>query len=390
MSELSRRSLLTGVGRGAVAAGLAGLTARGAWLSLSPHLDRGASDAGLGRELRIGYLPITDASALLLAHELGYFKAAGVPSARPVMFRSWEALTQAFIVGEVDVIHLLMPFAVQLRLGHRTPIKILSWGHTNGSALTVLPGITRTEQLAGTTVAIPYWWSIHSALTQRVLTSAGLRPVIRQTASARAGTVELVVMPPAEMVSALAAGSISGYAVADPFCAVAEVKGIGHVHRFLGDVWRDHACCVVTVKEKLVAEQPAVAQGITDAVVAAQAWLEGNRDRAAEELTTGAGFLPQPTPAVDRVLTRTTGTAETITRNAGWHGERLGFTAFPQPGYTAALVETLRTTLIDGDTSFLPDDPAQVHDDLVADRFVRKSLAAAGQPITTRTEEIAP
>lgn len=390
MPEISRRALARTVGRGAVATGLLGLAGRGAWQSLEPAIAaRTRGSAGLGRELRIGYLPITDASALLVAHEHGLFARSGVPSARPVLFRSWEALAQAFLVGEVDVVHLLMPFALQLRFARRAPVKVVSWGHTNGSALAVLPSVQRTEQLAGTRVAIPYWWSIHSVLTQRLLRSAGLTPVLRQAASASRGTVELVVMAPADMVSALAAGAISGYAVADPFCAVAEVKKIGHVHRFLGDVWREHACCAITVHDSLVVEHPEVVQAITDAVVSAQAWLGSHRPEAGPLLTSGTQFLPQPTPAVSRVFTRQEHSYAAVTRRPGWHGERLGFEAYPHASYTVALVDALRNTVVDGDTSFLPA-AADAHAGLVDDSFVRRSMEASGKSVTTRVEEMAP
>lgn len=80
-------------------------------------------------------------------------------------------------------------------------------------------------------------------------------------------------------LTALASGAIAGFTVADPFSAVAEAKGAGHVHRFLGDVWHDHACCAITVRQDLVEQRPRAVQALTDGVVAAQAWLDANRVR---------------------------------------------------------------------------------------------------------------
>lgn len=76
-----------------------------------------------------------------------------------------------------------------------------------------------------------------------------------------------------------------------------------------------------------------------------------------------------------------------VLKHRDWHGERLGFQAFPQPGYTAALVDALRTTRVDGDAGFLPADASSVHGELVDDSFVRRSLSRAGVRITSRTEE---
>ncbi len=384
MADLTRRNLLRTAGRAGAALGLTALAGRGAWLAAEPALAQ--LTPALDREIRIGYLPITDASALLVAHERGFLAAAGLPSARPILFRSWDALAQALAVGEVDAVHLLMPFALQLKLGLTTPIKVVAWGHTNGSTLTVANHVERTEDLSGTKVAVPAWWSVHSVLTQRILRGVGLKPVLGRPASS--GTVELVVMPPADMVPALASGAISGFTVADPFSAVAEAKGAGHVHRFLGDVWHDHACCAITVRSDLIEARPRAVQALTDGIVAAQAWLDANRAGAAGVLS-GAGYLPQPEPAIGKVFTRTPEAYAAINQHPDWNPERLGFSAFPQASYTASLVELLRDTAIDGDTSFLSADPASVHGELVDDTFVRASLGAAGIPITPRQELIA-
>ncbi|MEO7586970.1 MAG: ABC transporter substrate-binding protein [Arachnia sp.] len=391
MVDRSRRDLLRLAGRVTAAGAIGGLGARGAWLAGAST--RGAGTAGerlLDRDLRVGHLPITDASALLVAHHRGHWANAGLPSAPPAMFRGWDALAQAFVVGEVDVVHLLLPLAVQLKLAAKAPVTVIGWGHTNGSALTVAPHITETEQLAGTTVAIPSWWSVHSVLIQRLLTAAGLRPVVRTSASRSAGTVELVVMPPAEMVSALGTGAIAGYTVADPFNAMAEVKGIGRVHRFLGDIWRDHACCAIAVRTDLIEEHPRAVQALATGVVQAQHWLHGHRSEAGTLLHDGK-YLPQPIPALDKVFTREPAGYEAVLANPGWHGEQLGFASFPHASYTSELVSLMQSSVIDGDTSFLRGlDPSSVHGQLVNDTFTRGALDALGQTVEPRTEVLSP
>lgn len=373
---LSRRRALVLGGRVAAAGVVGGLAAHGAWNAWSPAL--AASDAE--RTLRIGYLPVTDGAALLTAHEQGFLAEQGIASPPPVLFRSWESIAQAFAIGEVDVVHLLMPLAVQLRLAKKIPLKIIAWGHVNGSALTVTPDITQTEQLAGTTVAIPYWWSIHNIVLQRMLRAKGLTPVVRQEPSVADGTVQLVVMAPADMVAALAAKQVSGYVVADPFSVVAEKKGIGRVHRFLGDVWKEHACCAVVVREEFVNDDPEGAQGLATAIVKAQQWIDGHRPGMGD-LLTSTGFLPQPTAAVGEVFTRDPAAYTSVTQHADWHGERLGFSALPLPSYTNALVESMRETVIDGDTSFLDDKTGEsVHGELIDARFAKTALGGDSLP----------
>ncbi|WP_067976944.1 ABC transporter substrate-binding protein [Mycolicibacter icosiumassiliensis] len=370
MTTLTRRGLLIGAAAAAAAGGVFGIG------DLARSSTSRAADTG--GPLRIGYLPITDAAPLLLAHSAALYPAGLVSSAKPVLFRSWASLGEAFVTGKVDVVHLLMPMAVQLRYALGGGVRVLGWNHTNGSALTVAPHIKDLADLAGTQVAIPFWWSIHNIVLQQLLRAHGLRPVVRRSASRAARTVELIVMSPSDMVPALANRSIGGYVVADPFNAVAQIKKIGRIHTFLGDIWRDHACCVLITRDDVIAQRPNAIQQLTDAVVGAQLLLNDDRVKAAKALG-GGHYLPQPVPAVQLALTYPDPPYPLA--HPDWQPQRLGFTPFPFASFTHRLVEAMGETVIDGDRRFLEGlDPARVHADLVDDQFVRSALAHHGGP----------
>ena len=380
---LPRRQLLRGGVGLAAAASLGGAAWAGAPDSAAPH-----------RGLRLGYLPITDSAPLLVAHASGLFAQAGAEVGKPVLFRSWSGLTEAFLAGEVDVVHLLMPFTVQLRYALGADVRVIAWSHTNGSAITTAPATRTTEDLAGRKVAIPYWWSIHNIVLQDVLRSAGLRSVVRRNPSAVDAEVELVVMSPPDMLPALDAGTIGGYVVADPFNAAAEVKQVGRIHRFLGDVWRDHACCAVVTRQDVIQSRPREIQSIVDGIAQAQLQIRDNRPDAARLLA--HGYLPQPLKAINRALTYPA--APYSPHHPDWHGERIGFQPFPFPSYTERLVTAMRGTVVDGDTRFLHDvNAGRAHQDFVNDRFVRTAISKLGGPDAfalpaslTRTEEVNP
>jgi NitT/TauT family transport system substrate-binding protein len=44
---------------------------------------------------------------LLVAHAKGFFEAEGVAAEKPRLLRSWAQVIEAFISGQVDVVHLL-------------------------------------------------------------------------------------------------------------------------------------------------------------------------------------------------------------------------------------------------------------------------------------------
>ncbi|WP_017940259.1 ABC transporter substrate-binding protein [Zestomonas thermotolerans] len=360
------------------------LTVAGAMPLLSSLKARAASEPDA--PVRIGYLPITDATPLLVAHANGLLEAEGIQSERPVLLRSWAQVIEAFISGQVNVIHLLSPMTVWARYGSKVPAKVVAWNHVGGSGLTVAPNITEVKQLGGQNVAIPFWYSIHNVVLQRILREAGLTPVSKGNGPVAANEVNLIVLPPSDMPPALASRRIAGYIVAEPFNALAENLKVGRIQRFTGDVWRNHACCVVFMHEHDLNERPEWSQKVVNAIVKAQLWTREHRAEAARLLSKeGANrYTPHAPEVLGRVLApaadeRQGYIASGAIRHAGWEDKRIDFQPYPFPSYTEELVRQLKQTLIEGNNGFLAElDPAATARDLVDDRFVRNSLAAVG------------
>jgi len=338
--------------------------------------------------VKIGYLPITDAAPLLVAHHNGYFKDAGVEAEKPRLFRSWAQLVEAFIAGQTNVVHLLSPMTIWARFGSNIPAKVVAWNHVNGSALTVAPKIETLKDLGGTQVAIPFWYSIHNVVLQDMLRAEGLTPVARRTGKPADNEVSLVVMAPSDMLPALANGTISGYIVAEPFNAAAEVMGVGKILRFTGDVWRNHACCTVFMHERDLELRPQWSQGTVDAIVRAQLWIRDNRKQTAEILAreSGNAYTPHTLPVLSKVLVPNEKDAagylaSRAIRHPGWNEERIDFQPYPYPSYTEALVDRLKKTVVEGKSGFLETlDPVQAATDLVDDRFVKRAIESLGGP----------
>ena len=336
--------------------------------------------------VRIGYLPITDATALLVAHGKGFFEAEGIKAEKPTMFRSWAQIMEAFIAGQVNVVHLLAPMTVWARFGSRAPARVVAWNHTGGSGLTVGPEIGAVSDLGGKTVAVPFWYSIHNVVLQTLLRENGLVPVTRKSGAPAANEVNLVVMAPSDMVPALAARQIAGYIVAEPFNAAAETLGVGKVLRFTGDVWKDHACCVVFMHERDLQQRPEWSQKVVDAMVKAQLWIRDNRAETAALLSKDNPnrYTPHSVEVLGKVLappeTDIAGyVASGAIRNPDWKERRIDFQPFPYPSYTEELVRRLKDTVVEGDRAFLTAlDPAAATRELVDDRFVRKAVTAVG------------
>lgn len=361
------------------------LTAAGAFPLLTSLQARAASDPDA--PVRIGYLPITDATPLLVAHNNGLFEAEGIKSERPVLLRSWAQVIEAFISGQVNVIHLLSPMTIWARYGSRVPAKVVAWNHVGGSGLSVAPDITDVKQLGGRTVAIPFWYSIHNVVLQQLLRENGLQSVSKPAnAALAANEVNLVVMAPSDMPPALASKRIAGYIVAEPFNALAENLKVGRIQRFTGDIWRNHACCVVFMHEHDLNNRPEWSQKVVNAIVKAQLWTRDHREEAAQLLSKDGDnrYTPHAPEVLAKVLAPAASERQQYLdsgaiRHDDWNEKRIDFQPYPFPSYTEQLVMQLKGTLILGEKGFLNDlDPVTTARDLVDDRFVRTAIEAVG------------
>jgi len=361
------------------------LTAAGAFPLLTSLQARAASDPDA--PVRIGYLPITDATPLLVAHNNGLFEAEGIKSERPVLLRSWAQVIEAFISGQVNVIHLLSPMTIWARYGSKVPAKVVAWNHVGGSGLSVAPDITDVKQLGGRTVAIPFWYSIHNVVLQQLLRENGLQSVSKSAnATLAPNEVNLVVMAPSDMPPALASKRIAGYIVAEPFNALAENLKVGRIQRFTGDIWRNHACCVVFMHEHDLNNRPEWSQKVVNAIVKAQLWTRDHREEAAQLLSKDGDnrYTPHAPEVLAKVLAPAASERQQYIdsgaiQHGDWDEKRIDFQPYPFPSYTEQLVRQLKDTLILGEKGFLNDlDPAATARDLVDDRFVRSAIEAVG------------
>ncbi|MBB5833155.1 ABC transporter substrate-binding protein [Brachybacterium aquaticum] len=374
----TRRALLGGGG----ALALAGATGAGFGLAAR----RGeAAPPDPERPLRIAYLPITDAAPLLIAHARGHFARAGIEVAEPIRLRSWSTMGEALLAGSVDLVHLLFPMALRMRLDLGADIRVLGANHVDGSALTLGRDVPEVAALAGRTLAVPGWYSIHNVIVQQMLRAEGLTPVVRRTASRDRGEVTLVPMAPADMIPALDAGSIGGYTVADPFNAMGESTGVGTIGRFLGDVWRSHPCCVTVATSGLLRRPAEQLQAVADALVLAQIDCREDREGVAADLA--GTYLPQPLPAIRAAMHRD-GAGHAHVAHPDWRGEEIGFTPVLRPGFTAQLVRELGTTLLDAPLGALGElDPAAVHDLVVDDTALRDAARRLDPDSLTALED---
>lgn len=193
--------------------------------------------------VKIGYLPITHAAPLLLDAHINELQFEGY-ELELVKFSSWPDLIDALNAGQIDGASVLMQLAMQAKdIG--VDVKAVALGHRDGNVIISANDIDTVEQLKETTFAIPHTHSAHHLLINELLQEEGLNY----------NDVNLVEMPPPEMPAALAEGRISGYAVAEPFGALAVNLGVGKVLAYSESFWPNSYCCVLVLRNDFIQEE---------------------------------------------------------------------------------------------------------------------------------------
>ena len=334
--------------------------------------------------VKMGYLPITDAAALLVAHDLGYFKDEGIESAKPTLIRGWAPLVEAFSAHRFNLTHMLAPIPIWMRYNNNYPVKVTAWDHTNGSAMVVHKdsGIKSPKDMGGKQFAMPFWYSMHNIVSQMLLKEHGITPVIRpQNAKIADNECNFLVLNPPDMPPALASKQIDGYCVAEPFCAMGELKANGEILRFTGDIWKGHPCCVVVMHEDdaMDPDRAAWAQGVHNAIIRAQLFLGENRKEMAHLLSKdGKKYFPMPAKVVERAMAFYDPAYYKnphAIQNLDWGQSRINFQAWPYRSATERIVDELKQTAVTGDAGFLEKLTGDfVANDLMQYDYVKSAL----------------
>jgi len=253
-------------------------------------VSRGARAAGEKVRIRFGHLPITDHLTVVGAARTKFEHL----DLELVKFPSWPELAEGLKGGALHAAFALTPISLALRQ-KGVPIKLVLLGHRNGSVLIGANDIATVGALRGKVIAIPSRFSTHNLLLRRLLAKEGIDADKE---------VQLTELPPPDMVQSLARGAISAFIVADPFGAQAEMRKIGKVLALSKDLWPNHVCCALNVREDLIASNPAAVQELVNALTSAGRFATEHPREVSEQ---SKPYLGQDPAVVLHVLTQPPG-----------------------------------------------------------------------------------
>jgi nitrate/nitrite transport system substrate-binding protein len=290
-----RRSFLRAVGKSTAMAAIASVLPVASLQAMAQ--DKNALEK---KDLKVGFIPITCATPLIMAHPLGFYRQQGL-NVEVTKTAGWALIRDKMINKEYDATHFLspMPLAISLGLGSTaTPMNVATIQNINGQAITLSlrhKDNRDPKNWKGFKFAIPFEYSIHNFLLRYYLAEAGLNPDT---------DVQLRVVPPAEMVANLRAGNIDGFLGPDPFNQRAVFEEVGFIHLLTKELWNGHPCCAFGTSTEFIQKNPNTFAALYRAVLtsAAMARDPKNRELIAKVIAPQA-YLNQPEAVLTQVLT---------------------------------------------------------------------------------------
>ena len=290
-----RRGFLKAVGANTARAAIASLFPLGALEAMAQ--DKGPLEK---KDLKLGFIPITCASPLIMADPLGFYKKEGL-NVQLNKTAGWALIRDKMINKEHDASHFLspMPIAMTMGLGStQVNMNVATIQNTNGQAITlhVKHKANRDPKgWKGFKFAIPFEYSMHNFLLRYYLAEAGLNPDT---------DVQLRVLPPAEMVANLRAGNIDGFLGPDPFNQRAVYDEVGFIHILSKEIWDGHPCCAFGVSDDFIKQNPNTFAALYRSVLTAAAMARDSKNRELiAKLIAPAQYLNQPEAVLTQVLT---------------------------------------------------------------------------------------
>jgi len=219
--DAARRAFLKSVGASTALAALSQFFPIKA--ATEAFADAGAPEK---KDLKVGFIPITCATPIIMAAPLGFYAKHGL-NVEVVKTAGWAVIRDKTINKEYDASHMLapMPIAISLGLGAQPiPFAVPAIENINGQGIVLaIKHKDRREpkDWKGMKFAIPFDYSMHNYLLRYYLAEHGLDPDT---------DVQLRSVPPPEMVANLRADNIDGFLAPDNICQRAIYDGVGFLH----------------------------------------------------------------------------------------------------------------------------------------------------------------
>ncbi|MBB4351521.1 CmpA/NrtA family ABC transporter substrate-binding protein [Aliirhizobium cellulosilyticum] len=284
----------------------------------------GAFAAAPGPEvkgIKLGYIALTDAAALIVAKEKGLFDKHGLPDAEVTKQASWGATRDNLVLGGaangIDGAHILSPLPYLMHTGKVTqnnkpvPMAILARLNLDSQGISVAAEYAGTgveldasklkeafakKKAAGNEVkvAMTFPGGTHDLWVRYWLAAGGIDPN---------KDVSTIVVPPPQMVANMKVGNMDAFCVGEPWNEQLVNQGIGFTACTTGELWKHHPEKALGLRADWVEKNPNAARALLMAVMEAQQWADKmeNKEEMADILGRRQWFNVPPKDVVGRL-----------------------------------------------------------------------------------------
>jgi nitrate/nitrite transport system substrate-binding protein len=248
-----------------------------------------ADDSPESPNVRFGIIALTDCSPIVIAHEKGLFKKHGIQSSISKE-ASWAVIRDKLQTGDNQATHMLigMPIASTMGLlGSAKKPMVFPWIlNRNGQAITLKseflgkvqedpkalkPFVEKAKSLGEPmTFAMTFPPGTHAMWLRYYLAAGGIHPD---------KDVNLITIPPPQMVANMKVGKMDGFCVGEPWNARAVSDKIGFTAITTQKLWKDHPEKVCAFLAEYADKNPKTVKAVLKALHEASVWLDdlGNR-----------------------------------------------------------------------------------------------------------------
>jgi nitrate/nitrite transport system substrate-binding protein len=275
--SMTRRKIVAASAAASITSLIAPQVRQAAWAA--------GSDAPEKKEVKIGFIPLTDCASVVMASVLKLDEKYGIKII-PTKEASWASVRDKLVNGELDAAHVLygLIYGVQLGIGGpKKDMAVLMTLNQNGQGITLSnqlkdKGVTNGEQLAALmkkekreyTFAQTFPTGTHAMWLYYWLAANGINPMT---------DAKVITVPPPQMVANMRVGNMDGYCVGEPWNARAIFDKIGFSATTTQEVWTGHPEKVLGTSDEWVKKHPNTARAMVAAILEASRFIDQEVDK---------------------------------------------------------------------------------------------------------------
>ena len=290
------------------------ITGGAALMSMLPIGTRSAawaagSDAPEKKEVKIGFIPLTDCASVVIASVMKFDEKYGIKII-PSKESSWASVRDKLVNGELDASHVLYGLIYGVHMGIGGPKKdmaVLMNLNYNGQAITLANKFAEGGAKDGAglkafidknkgeyTFAQTFPTGTHAMWLYYWLATYGIDPF---------KDVKNIVVPPPQMVANMRVGNMDGFCVGEPWNNRAIYDKIGFTVETTQGIWKDHPEKTLGTTAEFVQKNPNTARAMTAAILEASKYIDNmaNRKKVAE-IIADKSYVNCPVDVIDQRL----------------------------------------------------------------------------------------